>query len=353
MSIGKSMDPSLGAHPFIMEPNKWVGTPWSEGGAAALGPEADADEEMRNARLVAEFHARLAEGTNVADLFNESKRTSKLASAGRAPVFPGAKKKLSVASKPSAVDSGAPTDAADVNPFVVELVSRQLPLQVVDKRLLTYAQVVKLKAKKTTVPIAWTLPRGFGVKNLDGGHYLPLFCHGLRALGEDLGAPMGDVALEALRALLSCHGPAGRVFRNVKALILPLRQALSFASTEDASPSGCDQETCVAVGTRVLKALQLLVHCDDASPDPLVRGSVATQLFSATKGGGNPAFTLIATPLATLRSRVVGSREFLRKEPKLVQMGELMFATLTLLELRGGAPAKRAIASAFPSGIAC
>jgi hypothetical protein len=82
-----------------------------------------------------------------------------------------------------------------------------------------------------TVPLAWCLPHGFGVKNLDGAYYLPLFCQGLRDLGDDVGFCIGSVALEALRAVLACHGPTGRVFRHLKAMILPLRQALTFSST--------------------------------------------------------------------------------------------------------------------------
>ena len=124
---------------------------------------------------------------------------------------------------------------------------------------------------------------------------------------------------------------------------------LFFVLTQGVSPNGCDLETCLAVGTRILTALQLVLRCDDKSPDPSIRGSVATQLFA---GRGNTAFTLIAAPLATLRTRVVTSKEYGRKDPKLVEMGGVLFATLSLLEQRGGAPAKRAIASAFPGGTA-
>ena len=140
------------------------------------------------------------------------------------------------------------------------------------------------------------------------------------------------------------HGPAGRVFRHLKHVILPLRQGLSFAAVD------ChDSEQALAVGRRCLEALALLVACDDTAEESSVRGSTAACLFV---GRGSTAFALVATPLAAFRTKVATSREFARKEPRYVATADMIAAVLTVLEQKGGAPARRAIAAAFPGGLA-
>jgi hypothetical protein len=137
----------------------------------------------------------------------------------------------------------------------------------------------------------------------------------------------------------------GRVFRLLKPLVLPLRQALAFAASADACP---DPEVGLVVGRRAVVAVQRVATCDAASADAAVRGAVCPALFEGK--GGNSAFALLATPLAALRTRVVTAREYRAKEPRFTSLAILIADVLQLLEERGGAPARRSIAAAFPGG---
>jgi len=133
----KSNETSTGHHPFIINPKKWVGTPWDKGdhfgSHAAAHAENAQSKAQSNAELVAKFHERLAASENVSDLFGETARNRSLAASGRAPVFPGAKKKkLSTVSQPtpSAQDKAAAGPPEDPNPFTEALLAKRLPIEV-------------------------------------------------------------------------------------------------------------------------------------------------------------------------------------------------------------------------------
>jgi hypothetical protein len=215
-----SNETSTGHHPFILNPKKWTGTPWDEDPhAAERGRAANREQDLlaaaaSNADLLHKFHTRLANGENVSDLFGETARNKGLASSGQAPVFPGAKKKLSTSSAPTpSAQDQAKGEPEDPNPFTEALKAKRLPLDAV-------------------LPLRWTLPPGFSVRHLDGAVYLPLLAHGLRETADFLGVAFGGLAYDALRDVLAVHGPAGRVFRHLKALVVPLRMALAFAASE-------------------------------------------------------------------------------------------------------------------------
>jgi hypothetical protein len=69
----------------------------------------------------------------------------------------------------------------------------------------------------------------------------------------------------------------------------------------------------LVVGRRALDALALLVCCDATATEPSARGAIAAQLFG---GKGTSCFALVATPIVSFRGRVVGARDFQRKEPR-------------------------------------
>ena len=175
----KSNETSTGHHPFIIDPKTWVGTPWDGDGHGGFSGSGG---KKSNAELVAELHARLAADDNVADLFqseafSSTKRASKLAGSGMAPVFPPEKTKKKLGAVPKATPSAqqqADEPAADANPFSEAIQAQRIPLEVV-------------------LPVAWLLPPGFSLRHLDTGVYLPLCAHGLRETADHLGVNLGQV----------------------------------------------------------------------------------------------------------------------------------------------------------------
>lgn len=151
------------------------------------------------------------------------------------------------------------------------------------------------------------------------------------------------MAAEAIRDLLSVHGPAGRVRRHLKALAIPLRQALAYAASVDECP---DLETALVVGRRTVLVLEQVATCDENASDPVLCNAVCPALFEGKSN--TSAFALIAVPLSALRMRVVSAREHKTKEPRFTSLAVYISDLLRLLEERGGAPARRAIAAVFP-----
>jgi hypothetical protein len=303
----------MGVHPFIEDPSSWVGTPWDM-------TKAPPPPDKSNAELIFDLHQRMQNGQNVADLFSDQRHDLRLRSG---PIHPGAKKKLSIVSAPTPSLQDMAREEFNINPFTEELRSRRLPLE-------------------AAIPIVWKFPAGFCVKNLDGSIYLPLFCHGLRETADFLGVSFGVVAFQGLRDILRVHGPCGRVFRHLRHIPLPLRQALLFAVE-------AEMDSALIVAVRIIRALDMIVRCDISSTDPSIRGSVLLGLFD---GGGSTIFSLIAAPLAAFRNRLISSKELARKEPRFTEMAALIFGTLTFFEENGGASSKRAISTAFPGGFA-
>lgn len=311
-SVSKTYKTSDG-HPYIIDPKKWVGTPWDESRGAVL--------EKSNAELIAELHGRLRASQNVSDLFSEKHRATSLGTTGRKPVFEGASKKISLPSGPTPSNKQLVDEAREVNPFSEALKARTIPLEM-------------------ALPIAWTLPHGYSIKHLDGAHYLPLFAHGLRETKEFLGVSIGDIAVQAFRDVAQIHGETGRVFRQVRIIMLALRQSL-LSAVEPSMPT----TEAFMIGGRVLACLKIIVTCDDTE---YLKGSNAAALFY----GSHAPFNLIAAPMVAFRVRVVNSKEYVRKDPLFTDMANQIYETLCLVETMGGAEASKSIASAFPSGFA-
>ena len=188
--IGKSYEPSDG-HPFIIDNTKWIGTPWD------ADPEPPA--EQTQAHLVAELHGRLEKRQNLSDLMPTARaRASMVRNSEGGSAFPSGKK-MSKKSKPtSSVQEQTQSSggsAADVNPFTEALFAKNLPFE-------------------AKAPLVWVLPRGFSVKHMDGGHYLPLFVHGLRETKQYLGLPVGSVAFEVRVCSGACSSVNNQLREN-------------------------------------------------------------------------------------------------------------------------------------------
>ena len=189
-SIGKSYEPSDG-HPFIIDNTKWIGTPWD------ADPEPPA--EQTQAHLVAELHGRLEKRQNLSDLMPTARaRASMVRNSEGGSAFPSGEK-MSKKSKPTSsvqeqTQSGGGS-AADVNPFTEALFAKNLPFE-------------------AKAPLVWVLPRGFSVKHMDGGHYLPLFVHGLRETKQYLGLPVGSVAFEVRVCSGACSSVNNQLREN-------------------------------------------------------------------------------------------------------------------------------------------
>mmetsp|Transcript_37424 Transcript_37424/g.48419 ORF Transcript_37424/g.48419 Transcript_37424/m.48419 type:complete len:316 (+) Transcript_37424:72-1019(+) len=308
--IVKSSKTSDG-HPFISNPDAWVGTPWDE--------SRDSGTKKGNAELVAELHERLRSNQNVSDLFSEKHRATSLGASGKKPVFENNNNKLSVPSAPTPSNQQTINETQDINPFSEAVKARAIPLEMV-------------------LPISWTLPHGFSVKHLDGSHYLPLFAHGLRETKEFLGVSMGDIAAEAFHDVARIHGKTGRVFRQIRIIMLAIRPGILFSAA-----SSTTFDDAFKIGRRIMTCLNILVTCDDTD---YLRGSNAGALFSGT----HPPFNLIAAPLVAFRVRVINSKEYIRKDPRFTDMANQIFQTMSLIEDLGGSQAKKIISSAFPSG---
>lgn len=112
----KSYETSTGEHPFIVNPSAWVGVPWDN--ASKPTPR-----EKTNEDLILELHDRISRNQNVADLFNETKRTATVEQKRSAKEKSGKKKTIMQSSEKT-------VEACDLNPFSEELKAKRLPFEV-------------------------------------------------------------------------------------------------------------------------------------------------------------------------------------------------------------------------------
>jgi len=122
----KSIEPSEGRHPFIIDPGTWTGTPWDDS-----KPKEKLDPKS-NAELVAELHTRLAAHDNVAKLFSGTKQDALSLKNAPAVGKRGASKYLGKAPAPmqSTEQIVKDSSASGPNPFVDAYQLNKIPLTV-------------------------------------------------------------------------------------------------------------------------------------------------------------------------------------------------------------------------------
>ena len=242
--------------------------------------------ELNNYRILDSF---LCENMLV---LGEKGRSESLAASGQAPVFPGAKKKLSTTGgpTPSAQQKEKSADPADANPFAEELRAKRLPLD-------------------CTLPVAWALPPGFSLRHLDGAVYLPLFAHGLRDPTEHLGVPLGAVASEvtlrwggvsvrlsgvAIVACVRCLWPPLCLALTLAAVLSPAWEGAASVARVSVTSSPCTDPRAVSSAT----SRSLCCRCARPSPSPPTRWCAPRQIFAAAAAAAAARVVLARAPLA-------------------------------------------------------
>jgi hypothetical protein len=218
--------------------------------AEGLGPRTRQEKKaFDNATKVLALQERLRDRVQPFELHKKTASSSKGGSGGGVRGGGGGKgqksldnqKKKAQQAQRNKKRRGGGEEMLDINMFTESLKLRKLPVTI-------------------TTPIRWKLPRGFWVRNLDMGYYVPLCLHGIREQGDFLGVYFGEIAFEMARDLIIVAGPRGRLFQHVPSFAAPLREALMAAANPAVTLT---LEASFDIARRALVLLRMLFNADN------------------------------------------------------------------------------------------